>query len=301
MTLWEGLRVPMTLLGGYLGAGKTTIVNRVLAAAGDEGRRIAVLVNDLGSVQVDAELIAAQHDDTIELANGCICCSLVDGFAVALETLRERPEPPDHVLVELSGVAEPARVVPWASTAGFRLDGVVVVADADQIRARGADLRLADLVESQLAAADLVLITKTDLADAETVASVERWLVERTTAPQVRVVAGDVSPDVLLGPLRTGEEPAPRGAIAGAELHVHEEVVVQRLTVADLRSRLEGLQDVVRVKGTVDTTEGPMLVQMVGRGIDLRPHDRSTGSLTVIALDRGALETAVAVLGGPNA
>lgn len=300
MTLWGGARAPMTLLGGYLGAGKTTIVNRVLAAAGDEGRRLAVLVNDLGSVQVDAALIASQHDDTIELANGCICCSLVDGFAVALEMLRERPEPPDHILVELSGVAEPGRVVPWASTAGFRLDGVVVVADADQIRDRAADARLTGLVDAQLAAADLVLVTKTDLVGADVAAVVERWLEERTPAPQVRVVAGAVSPDVVLGPLRTGEVPAPRSATGGTAVHVHTEVVVPRLTVDDLRSRLEGLHDVVRIKGTVDTTEGPMLVQMVGRRLDLKPHDRANGSLTVIALDPGALETAVRMLEQPE-
>ena len=76
-----------------------------------------MLVNDLGSVNIDAALIASQDGDTLELSDGCVCCSLVDGFALAFERLRERPEPPDQVLVELSGVADPIRVVPYTGTA----------------------------------------------------------------------------------------------------------------------------------------------------------------------------------------
>ena len=124
--LWGGRRVPVTLLGGYLGSGKTTLLNELLA---DADRRYAVLVNDIGAVNVDAALVASRDGDTIELTDGCVCCSLIDGFALAFERLRERPQPPDQVLVELSGVADPARVVPFTGTAGFRLDSVLVVFD----------------------------------------------------------------------------------------------------------------------------------------------------------------------------
>ena len=296
MSLWHGERVPMTILSGYLGAGKTTIVNRVLADV--LVRRVAVLVNDVGAVQVDAELVADRHEDTIELTNGCVCCSLVDGFAAALETLRERPEPPDHVLVELSGVAEPARVVPWASTAGFRPDGVVVAADADQLPARAADPRLAGLVAAQLGAADLVLVTKTDLEHDR--AAVDAVLDRYTRAPRVDVVRGAVSPALLLGPL------APIGAgdavPAGGVDHEVTAVVPPVMDPDDLARLMAGLpDDIVRAKGVVMTTAGPRLVQRVGHRVEVSPgQGLRTGPMVLIGLTHESVWAAAATLGTPE-
>ncbi|MEM1333206.1 MAG: GTP-binding protein [Actinomycetota bacterium] len=115
---WDGRRVPVTFVGGYLGAGKTTAINEVLAAT---DRPIAVIVNDAGSVNVDAALIARRDGDTIELTDGCVCCTSIDDMGAAFDTIRARPEPPDHVVIELSGVAEPTNVVPWGRSAGFLL------------------------------------------------------------------------------------------------------------------------------------------------------------------------------------
>ena len=124
---------------------------------------IAVLVNDVGSVNVDASLIRRTHGDTIELTDGCVCCSLAGGLAEAFDGLRARPVPPDHVILEMSGVADPARVAPWAGSDGFRLDGIVVLADTDQLDERLADPATGPAVRSQLAAADLFVLTKLDL------------------------------------------------------------------------------------------------------------------------------------------
>ena len=121
-------RIPFTLLGGYLGAGKTTLLNRLLVDA--HGQRIAVLVNDVGAVNVDAALIADHDGETLELTNGCVCCAIADDFVTTLERVRAMAPKPDRVVMELSGVAEPARLVPWANTTGFRLDGVVVVGNS---------------------------------------------------------------------------------------------------------------------------------------------------------------------------
>ena len=165
---WDGRRVPVTLLGGYLGAGKTTVINEVLART---DQPIAVLVNDVGEVNVDAALVRRRHGDTIELTDGCVCCSLAGGLAEAFEGLRERSTPPGHVIVELSGIADPARVVPWASSPGFSLDGVVVLVDAEQFPQRLNDPATAASVEIQLVAADLLVLTKLDLA---TLADVEK-------------------------------------------------------------------------------------------------------------------------------
>lgn len=293
--LWEGQRVPMTFLGGYLGAGKTTVVNHVLSRA---DRRVAVLVNDVGAVDVDASLIAAHHDDTIELSNGCVCCSLVDGFAVALETLRQRPVAPDHVLVELSGVAEPARVRPWASTAGFELDAIVVAADADGLPARARDRRLAGLVQAQLEAADLVLVTKSDLASRNDVDALLD--LHAKDVPRIAVVDGCVDPAVLLGPGgRHHDRPGPRSA-APDGVHAMRRVHPPSDTAEGWRRRLDALpDDVVRVKGVVPTPDGALLVQRVGPRTDLRDHAGGDVGLVVIALGDAAADAGAALLEGP--
>ena len=180
----SGHRVPFTLLGGYLGAGKTTIVNHVVRNAG--GRRLVVLVNDLAAVNVDAALIADHDGTTLSLSNGCVCCAIADDFAQTLEQIRAMPETPDHVLMELSGVGEPARVAPWASTAGFRLDGIVVVADADQIAELIEREYLGDTIAAQLRSADIVLLTKTDLA-ADAGAAARSLIGVRSRAPIIEV------------------------------------------------------------------------------------------------------------------
>ncbi|MEZ5227001.1 MAG: GTP-binding protein [Acidimicrobiales bacterium] len=160
--LWDGTRVPVTLIGGILGSGKTTLLNRLLADAG--GRRLVVLVNDVGDLAIDATPISSVRDDVIELTNGCVCCSMTDGLGEALRDDSAIAARPDHDLVELSGVAEPHRVAPWASTPGFRLDAIVVCVDAERIGHQLADRWLADTVRAQLPA-DLIVLTKTDLVD----------------------------------------------------------------------------------------------------------------------------------------
>jgi len=244
--LWDGRRVPVTLLGGYLGSGKTTLLNELLATA---DRRYAVLVNDVGAVNVDAALVASRDGDTIELTDGCICCSLVDGFALAFERIRERPEPPDHVLVEMSGVADPARVVPWTGTAGFRLDGVLVAFDVDQ----GLEMERArwsgDTLRRQVAAADLLVLTKRDLADADAECAARERLA--ALAPGTPVLAAD-----------RGRLPAGwLGAAPGAGGRKGPDAAERE----DLERWLDALPaHVVRVKGLVSTRTGPVLVEAVG-------------------------------------
>lgn len=309
--LWDGVRVPMTLLGGYLGAGKTTIVNHLLATT---QRRIAVLVNDLGSVAVDAALIAARHDDTIELTNGCICCSLVDGMAVALETVRSRSVPPDHVVIELSGVARPDRVRPFAGTAGFAPDAVVVAADLDQIRERATDPRLADLVAAQLAAADLVVATKTDLvSDADALAA-RAWLARTADAPVVDAAHGVVDEDVVLGSAGVDRTDGRTNAAArvpvdvaperGDSVHRARTVRPVAASAEELSLLLEQLPDgIVRAKGVVTLDGGAsVLVQVVGRRrrVDTLPPGAAVSDpgVVVIGLDETSVAAACRILGG---
>ena len=118
----------LTVIGGYLGAGKTTLINRLLAGTG--GGRIAVVVNDFGAVGVDASLIRSRTADTIELTNGCLCCSLTDDLAGVMTGLAAREPRFEHVVVELSGVGQPSAMTAWGWFPGFRPGRTVVCADA---------------------------------------------------------------------------------------------------------------------------------------------------------------------------
>ncbi|MDJ0769888.1 MAG: GTP-binding protein [Ilumatobacter sp.] len=267
-------RVPFTLLGGYLGAGKTTIVNHVLAHS--VGRRIVVLVNDVGAIDVDVALIAAHDGDTLSLSNGCVCCTLADDFTVTLERVRDLRPRPDHVLMELSGVAEPARVAPWANTAGFRLDGTFVAADADQIGELAARRYVGDTIREQLGAADIVLLTKTDLT-ADGGAGATAVVRTMSGAPVVRVEGGAVDVGLLLGHASsagsTSSDDEPSTGRAPRAGHRAAVVEVGTPTVAELEELIAGLPaDVVRAKGLVRCAgeNAPCEVQVVGRRRSVR-------------------------------
>lgn len=154
-------RLPLTVIGGYLGAGKTTLVNEILPQAG--GRRFAVIVNDFGAINIDAGLIRARDGDTISLTNGCMCCSGADGTATALMRILARADDFDHILIEASGVAEPGKIAQSASAFRLPLDGVLVVVDVEQVRTQAANRYVGDVVRRQLRQADLIVLNKMDL------------------------------------------------------------------------------------------------------------------------------------------
>ncbi|MEX0741556.1 MAG: GTP-binding protein, partial [Phycisphaeraceae bacterium] len=153
--------IPLTVIGGYLGAGKTTLLNQLLRH--NAGRRLAVVVNDFGSINIDAALIAQHDGETMSLANGCICCSLANGFLTVLTQLKDRPDPPEHIIVEASGVADPLKIAQYGHLPGFCLDGVIVLADAETVRRRSRDKYVGRTVIRQLRGADLLVLTKPDL------------------------------------------------------------------------------------------------------------------------------------------
>ncbi len=260
--LWGGHRVPFTMLGGYLGAGKTTVINHVIRHA--LGQRIVVLVNDVAAVNVDAAMIADHDGTTLSLTNGCVCCAIADDFAQTLEQIRAMPEPPDQVLMELSGVGEPARVAPWASTAGFRLDGIVVVADADQIVDLAQREYVGDTIGQQLDAADLVLLTKTDLAADRGVAA--RSLIGRhTAAPIIEVRDGSVDVDVVLG-LDRRRAPLPSASLPVGGYDTTT-IDVGSPTLIELEQLLADLPtNVIRAKGLLRCVdvEVPVEAHVVG-------------------------------------
>ncbi len=176
--------IAVTVVGGYLGAGKTTLVNYVLRSA-DE--RIAVIVNDFGEISIDEDLIIAADSDKLTLANGCICCSLADGFATALMQVRSSEPAPTRLLIEASGVSDPAQIAVYSHTPGLRPDAVAVLVDAETVRERADDRWVADTVRQQIAAADLLILNKIDLLSSrQDTDDLCDWL--RTLAPNAALV-----------------------------------------------------------------------------------------------------------------
>jgi G3E family GTPase len=279
-------QIPVTVIGGYLGAGKTTLLNRMLAGA--HGLRLAVLVNDFGSVNIDAALIESRDGETISLTNGCICCSIGDGLAAALHDLAERPEAPDHIVIEASGVADPATIAGYAMChPRLGLDGMVILADAETVRARADDKYVGDLVRRQLAAADVIMLSKTDLVDNETCRQVQRWIVNEVR--QARLIAGAETAaiaELLLGNDIATHPPAPvqpsRHARQFAAWTFRRH---QPLDGAALRAAIAALPStVMRAKGIVSLAEAPdarFVLQLVGRRWSL---EAQPGQATPFAL-----------------
>ena len=292
-------RLPVTVIGGYLGAGKTTLLNHLLRRV--DGQRLAVLVNDFGAIAVDASLIRARDGDTIELTNGCICCSLADGFAQAMYRIDELVLRPERVVIETSGIADPGAVAQYAHLPGFRLDAVLVMVDAETVRTRVDDALVGRLVRRQLAAADVLVVNKVDLVSDAQLASLLDWA--RAAAPsasQVTAVDGAVSDAVLFG---TTLVPRPTEADAGSAhdpQHGHGDAhrnwtvwpdATEPVDLVRLRGALDALPaEIVRVKGFVTThPDGERrLVQRVGRRLAIT-RESATGTadaLVLIAIDR---------------
>lgn len=290
MTVPASNAVPVTVLGGYLGSGKTTRINALLRDP--RGRRIALVVNDFGSINIDAELLRKRASDLLELSNGCVCCSLVDGMAAAMHQLADLRPGPDHVLIEVSGVGDPAGVARWSTSPGFAPGGIVVCVDVETVEARAADRWVGDTVLRQLAGAEVLLLTKTDLVRPQDVARVRRWL--STVAPNTPVDAG---PDALTHVLR---DLVGRGG-AGTQEYMpreHEDHRSWSLTTSGfvdsdrLVSCLEHLPvGVVRVKGVVRTRQHPdrrTVVQRVGQRCELQDDGRwQPGDESVLVLIAG--------------
>lgn len=179
--------LPMTVVAGYLGAGKTTLVNHLLRNA--EGRRICVLVNDFGEIAIDADLIEAREGDSLTLANGCVCCSIGGDLFRALSRVLDRAPRPDHLVIEASGVAEPARIAEVArAEPELSAGAVVVLCDAETLSVRLAEPLLARTVSEQIAAADLLLLNKCDSVAGETLDALEGLLRQLNETAEIRRV-----------------------------------------------------------------------------------------------------------------
>ena len=193
--------IPVTVVSGFLGAGKTSLLNYILSA--NHGLRVAVLVNDFGEINIDAELVSGiSGESTVNLSNGCICCSIRSDLLETTVQLTQGPNPPEHIVVETSGVSDPVAVsLTFMSTelqSRTRVDSILTVVDAEQIFE--VDGKHRELALDQIAMADMVVLNKVDLvndAEREELAGFVRDLVPR--ARILETTFGKVPPDLVLG------------------------------------------------------------------------------------------------------
>lgn len=264
--------VPFTLVSGFLGSGKTTLLTHLLEQP--SGLRLAVMVNDFGSVGIDSSLIRSRDASTIDLSNGCACCSLSAGLAESLTSLLARPRRPDAIILEASGVANPLGVLHVAlANPGVHLNGVITVVDAETLMTHLANPLICPTVVDQTTAADIIVMSKFDLIHPFEAARIREKI--RAIAPQARIVEaihGNVSTEIILGiePRSQSTESPERSAVR------HQNPFSKWTWASDrpLNERLLGScagelpPAIVRAKGFVlgaGEPSRPLLLQVVGR------------------------------------
>jgi G3E family GTPase len=290
-----GTAVPVTILTGFLGAGKTTLLNRLLT--GDHGLRVGVLVNDFGSINIDAELVVGVDGNMMSLTNGCVCCQIRDDLIESVDALLSRPETIEYILLEASGVADPAGLFVTFNDPSLRdrirLDGIICVVDADQVFAHPEYPPLLELKLHQVGFADMLILNKVDLAGPERVGKVRDWLDEHFN--QLRIVETNycqVPYEILLGVgrfdpgLAHADRPAAATGCADPRCHEpdhrhdHSEIFStwsyetdQPLALDALGAAMRKLPGAVyRAKGVVysaDAPEHPAVLQVVGRRVEI--------------------------------
>jgi len=295
--------VPLTILTGFLGAGKTTLLNRILS--GDHGLRVAVLVNDFGTLNIDAELIVGVADGVVSLANGCTCCSLRDDLVQTVldllggsdESGRQRDHhPPDLIVLEASGVADPGGITMAFNSPALRdrirLDGVTCLVDADQVLALAAEPAIERLMLLQIAFSDMVVLNKVTMAGPGEVAAVRGWI--DAHFDNIRVFATDfaeVPDEVLLSVGRYAaaawgragspqdETPDPGGDHPRFDTWTYATEAPMSLPL--LRGAMDRLPgSVFRCKGIVRTCEEPeraSVLQVVCRRVEITPGELWSG------------------------
>lgn len=282
---------PATLIGGYLGAGKTTLVNALLRGAG--GRRLAVLVNDFGELPIDADLIEAREGNLLNISGGCICCAFGSDLVASIMALRAGSRPIDHLLIETSGVALPQPIAQSLQlVAGIDLNGIVALADAETVRERAGDRYMGDTVLAQLASSDIIVLNKIDLVSAGQLAALREWLA--AAAPSARVMPAqraELPPELILS--RQGERPAGRFLAIGHDPATQfASVSLEIAGTGDPEALARALSDprlhLLRAKGIVASRDGgTVALHVMGRRFSVEPAPagaRGPGRLVCIGL-----------------
>ncbi|MDD9920755.1 MAG: cobalamin biosynthesis protein CobW [Boseongicola sp.] len=299
-------KLPVTVITGFLGSGKTTLISHLMQNPG--GKRLAVVVNEFGDVGVDGDILKScaipdcPAENIMELANGCICCTVADDFIPTIEALMKLDPQPEHILIETSGLALPKpllKAFDWPDIRSkITVDGVIALADAEAVAAgrfapnveavdaqRLADesidheTPLSEVFEDQISCADIILLTKPDLAGPDGVAKAKEIIAAEAPRPLpvVEVAEGVVDPRVILGLEAAAEDDMDARPSHHDEPHDHDHEDFDSIVVdipelsdpSELVQQIERLaneQNILRVKGYAAVAGKPMrlLVQAVG-------------------------------------
>ncbi len=331
-------KIPVTIITGFLGSGKTTLIRHLMTNS--NGKRLAVLVNEFGTAGVDGDILKSCADancpeeNIVELANGCICCTVADDFIPTMEALLARPVRPDHILIETSGLALPKpllKAFDWpAIRSRITVDGVIALADAEAVAAgrfapdpaavaaqrendKGLDhdTPLGEVFEDQIACADIILLTKSDLAGADGLSAARAAILAEAprAVPMLAITDGVIDPVIILGIEAAAEDDlaARPSHHDGEDGHEHDDfasVVIEFGDIADPEGlaaaiqRLAREQNVLRAKGYIAVAGKPMrlLVQAAGERVRVQ-YDRAWGdaprrSQLVVIGERGDIDEA---------
>ncbi|MGR3634802.1 MAG: cobalamin biosynthesis protein CobW [Shimia sp.] len=324
-------KLPVTVITGFLGSGKTTLVRNLIQ--NPQGKRLAVIVNEFGDVGVDGEILKScaipdcPAENILELANGCICCTVADDFIPTIEALMALDPRPEHILIETSGLALPKpllKAFDWPDIRSkITVDGVIALADAEAVAdgrfapneaavdaQREADegldheTPLSEVFEDQISCADIVLLTKPDLAGPEGVAKAKEIVLAEAPRPLpvVEVAEGEVDPRVILGLEAAAEDDMDARPSHHDGHHDHEHDDFESIVVdvpeqsdpAAFAAKIEKMakeQNILRVKGYAAVAGKPMrlLVQAVGARVrhqfdrPWKPEEARQGRMVVIA------------------
>jgi cobalamin biosynthesis protein CobW len=339
-------KIPATVVTGFLGAGKTSLIQHLLRTA--NGKRLALIINEFGDIGVDGEILkgcqiqGCAEENIIELANGCICCTVADDFLPTMSALLDRASPPDHIVIETSGLALPKPLIKAFTWPEVRtrvtVDGVIAVVDGPAVAAgrfaddpaavaarRSADESLdhdsplAELFEDQLAAADIVVLNKSDQLDADSRARAERTIATelRRSVKIVPAIYGAIDAKILLGLGAAAEDdlaarPSHHDAEGGEHdhddfesFHVELPELASPQPLLDRLSAAVAAHDILRVKGFLAVADKEMRLVLQGVGGRLQhyydrawaPGEARASRLVVIGLkglDRAAIAAKLA-------
>ena len=341
----ELTKLPVTVITGFLGSGKTTLIRHLIQNPG--GKRLAVVVNEFGDVGVDGEILKScaipdcPAENIMELSNGCICCTVADDFIPTIEALMKLDPRPDHILIETSGLALPKpllKAFDWPDIRSkITVDGVIALADAEAVAdgrfapniaaveaQRDADdsldheTPLSEVFEDQISCADIILLTKTDLAGAKGISAARDIITKEAPRmlPIVEVSEGVIDPRVILGLEAAAEDDLQARPSHHDDPHDHDHEDFDSIVVAldevespeILSARIEAMakeQNILRIKGYAAVKGKPMrlLIQAVGSRVRAQydrtwePNEKRSGKMVVIAehdaIVRNVIETAL--------
>lgn len=315
---------PITILTGFLGAGKTTLLNRILKDE-QQNKRIAVLVNDFGAINIDGQLLGDVTGGLVTLENGCICCTIRDELVNAVHTLVTQDDPPDHIIIEASGVSDPAQIVLTFNRSILRnwveIESIIALVDAEQ--GRTIQQKSQRLAEQQIRVADIIILNKVDLVDEAQLRAMRDWITG--LVPNAKIIEA-VNSDVPLDKIIGQQSYSPQTAFLTGKGHVHlydaDEVKEKRdhsdhslvfttwkwttdkpISLAALRTILDELSiQIFRIKGILNAQEVPdkrVVLQMVGKRAsfvegDAWAADDATRTTQIVMIgEEGSLDGAV--------